>query len=455
MNLFRTSTFQLTVLYAVMLAISTVAVAMFLYWSTIGFLQRQTDSTIEVEITGLREQYRVLGLSGLSSVIRNRIRSGDDPQALYLFADRSLRPLAGNMNQWPELVSRDAGWYGFAHQHNGSTTAARARVLALPEGLVLLVGRDISDLDRLLRLVITAFSWGTGLVIILALAGGLIMSSQVLRRIESINSTTRSIVTGDLHRRVPTRGTQDEFDQLAGNLNRMLDQIEQLMSNIRHVGDSIAHDLRTPLTRLRHSLEVATLSGDVGHMRERVHAAIEDADQLLATFSALLRIARLESGSYANKRESVPLAKLTTDAIELYEAAAEARNLEVTSSLECEDEVSGDRDLIFQLIVNLLDNALKYTPNGGSIHLALDRSDAMLSISVADSGPGIPADLLGRVTDRFYRIDASRQQPGSGLGLALVQAVVDHHGARLTFADNGPGLRVSVAFPVAGPDHSA
>lgn len=446
MNSFRTSTFQLTVLYAVMLAISTVALAAFLYWSTIGFLQRQTDSTIDVEITGLREQYRVLGLDGLNRVIGNRIRSGDDPEALYLFADRSLRPLAGNMTRWPDLVSREDGWYSFAHSRDGRETAARARVLALPEGLVLLVGREVSDFDQLLSLVIKAFAWGSGLVIILALAGGLFMSNQVLKRIESINSTTRSIVTGDLHQRVPTRGTQDEFDQLAGNLNRMLDQIERLMGGIRHVGDSIAHDLRTPLTRLRHSLEEATRSDNIDAMRVDLQAAIDDADGLLSTFSALLRIARLESGSYLERKESVVLATLVRDAIELYEAVADERKLDVSSDVECKDEIPGDRDLIFQLVVNLLDNALKYTPEGGKIHLSVHRDGDLLVLTVTDTGPGIAADQIDKITARFYRIDPSRQLPGSGLGLALVQAVADHHGASLAFSDNAPGLRAQVSF---------
>ena len=202
MNLFRTTTFQLTVLYALMLAVSTVAVGIFLYWATIGFLQRQTDSTIEVEIAGLREQYRLVGLNGLSRAIGNRIRSGDDPEALYLFADRQLRPLAGNVAEWPDLVSRADGWYSFSNDIDGQSVPARARVLALPEGLGLLVGRDISDLDRLLKLVGTALAWGAGLVIALSLAGGAFMSSQVLRRVESINATTRSIITGDLSQRL-------------------------------------------------------------------------------------------------------------------------------------------------------------------------------------------------------------------------------------------------------------
>jgi len=451
MNLFRTSTFQLTVLYAVMLAISTFAVSIFLYWATIGFLQRQTDSTIEVEITGLREQYGLRGLNGLNRAIADRIRSGNDPEALYLFADRQLRPLAGNMNAWPDLVSRDDGWYSFSNITDGRTVPARARVLALPEGLVLLVGRDISDLDRLLSLTVTALAWGAGLVIALSLVGGAFMSNQVLKRVESINETTRSIITGDLSQRVETRGTRDEFDQLAANVNRMLDQIEQLMGGIQHVGDSIAHDLRTPLTRLRHSLEEAAASKDGTAMRGQVQSAIDDADRLLATFSALLRIARIESGGYKIRHEPVQLSRLVADAMELYEVVAEERNIAVALDLGETPEISGDRDLIFQLIANLIDNALKYTPSDGEIRIATSRRDASVVLSVIDSGCGIPEPEMEKVTRRFYRVDGSRKEPGSGLGLSLVQAVADLHDATLSFENQHPGLRVNLAFATRTP----
>ena len=451
MNLLRTSTFQLTVLYAVMLAVSTLAVAAFLYWATIGFLQRQTDATLEVEITGLREQYRQRGLTGLNRAIGDRIRSGNDPDALYLFADRQLRPLAGNMNGWPELVRRADGWYSFMRNVAGREVPARARVLALPEGLVLLVGRNISDLDRLLTLTGTALAWGAGLVIALALAGGGFMSHQALKRVESINDTTRRIITGDLSQRVATRGTQDEFDQLAGNVNRMLDQIEQLMSGIQHVGDSIAHDLRTPLTRLRHSLEEAVSKDDSRDMRAGVQRAIEDADGLLKTFSALLRIARIESGGYALRSQHVPLKPLVEDALELYEALAEQRRISVQVDLGAVPDVLGDRDLIFQAVANLVDNAVKYTPDGGSVRLSLARRADAVLLSIADTGGGIPEEEFDKVTRRFYRVDASRSEPGSGLGLSLVQAVADQHKAHLSFSNESPGLRVELTFTRLAP----
>jgi len=448
MKIYRTSAFQLTVWYAVMLAVSMVAIATFLYWSTIGFLQRQTDATIEVEISGLREQYELRGLNGLNRAIGGRIQRGDDPDALYLFANRQLRPLAGNMKAWPELVSRDDGWYSFSNQAAGHAVPARARVLALPEGLVLLVGRDISDLDRLLHLAITGLAWGSGLVIALSLAGGLFMSGKVLKRVENINETSRKIVRGDFSQRVATRGTQDEFDQLADNLNHMLEQIEQLMGGIRHVGDSIAHDLRTPLTRLRHSLEEAAAEKNQPALRQQVESSIREADQLLATFSALLRIARIESGGYKVRGEQVQLNSIVNDAMELYEVVAEQRKIGVTRKLAKVPTVAGDRDLIFQLVVNLLDNALKYTPPGGEVTISVTEEDSSILLSITDTGSGIPAADIDKVTQRFYRVDDSRKEPGSGLGLSLVRAVADLHAATLMFANMYPGLRVSVSIPV-------
>jgi len=455
MRLLRTSTFQITVLYAVVLAISTAAVALFLYWSTIGFLQRQTDQTIEVEIAGLRETYRSQGLNGLTRVIGERIRAGDDAEALYLFADSRLRPLAGNLDTWPELVSTEDGWYSFLLQSDEKQTNARARVLQLREGLVLLVGRDISNLDGLLALAGGALIWGSGLAIALALAGGVFMSRRVLKRVENVNETTRSIIGGDFTRRVSTRGTSDEFDQLADNLNHMLDRIENLMGDIRHAGDSIAHDLRTPLTRLRHALESTSTTDDIDTMREGIESATEDADRLLSTFSALLRIARLESGGYRLRKERLRLSDLVDDALELYSVIAEERGIEIQTQLDTDTEISGDRDLVFQLVVNLLDNAIKYTPDDGSVSLTVVRSGQDVMLAVTDSGPGIPENQIDKVTRRFYRVDASRRRPGSGLGLSLVQAVADHHGCKMRLANAAQGLAVEVVFTSAVSDSQA
>jgi len=448
-NILRTTTFQLTVLYALMLAISTLAIAAFLYWSTIGFLQRQTDSTIEVEITGLRQQYRLVGLAGLSRAVRERVQSGENSEAIYLFANRELEPLAGNLDAWPELVSREDGWYSFTNRSGDERVPARARVLALPEGLLLLVGRNVSDLQRLLNRVGRTLALGFGLLILLSISGGLFMSSQVLRRVENVNQTARRIITGDLSQRVQTRGTRDEFDQLAEILNRMLERIEQLMEGVRHVGDSIAHDLRTPLTRLRHSLEETAGSDNVDTMHANVQDAIDDADRLLATFSALLRIARIEAGSYVRRDQTIELPRLVTDAVELYEAAADEKSIAIDCELTQAAPILGDRDLIFQLIVNLIDNSLKYTPEGGRICIATDVGDATVTLVVEDSGAGIPEAELDKVTRRFYRAAGDGLSAGSGLGLSLVQAVAELHEATVTLQNLQPGLGVTVRFAKA------
>jgi signal transduction histidine kinase len=254
-------------------------------------------------------------------------------------------------------------------------------------------------------------------------------------------------VGGDFSQRIESRGTQDEFDQLAGNLNHMLDRIEQLMSDLRHAGDSIAHDLRTPLTRLRHSLESAMQIEDAGELRESVGESIADVDRLLATFSALLRIARLESGGYRLRREPLILAELVSDALELYDVVAEEKRIAIDTELDADAIVAGDRDLVFQLIANLLDNAIKYTPDDGDIRIKVTRTAIKAQLDVIDNGPGVPEEELDRVTRRFYRVDGSRSHPGSGLGLSLVQAVAAHHDAELVLANANPGLKVSVAFP--------
>lgn len=444
--MFRTSTFQLTVLYATLFALSITIVAGFLYWSTIGYMQRQTDRTIETEVMGLAEQYRSLRLRGLVRVIRERIDAAPDSGAIYLFADRNYRPLAGNLDRWPELASREDGWYSFQHRTQRGEVPARARAYVLPEGLVLLVGREIADLDRTSAIFLNALAWGGGIAFVLSLLGGLLMSSSVLRRVEQINETTRRIISGDLSGRIETRGTGDEFDELADNLNRMLEEIERLMDSVRHVGDSIAHDLRTPLTRVHNALEEAARLGDANEVRERIESALADADGLLRTFSALLRIAHIESGSYAGDQQRVSLRALVDDAVELYQALADESRITLVAKCTTDGDVWGDRDLLFQLLVNLIDNAVKYTPDGGRVDVELEERATSVALCVADSGAGIPAALRERVVDRFYRLDSSRNAPGNGLGLSLVHAVAKYHGAALSLGDNHPGLRAELCF---------
>jgi signal transduction histidine kinase len=269
-----------------------------------------------------------------------------------------------------------------------------------------------------------------------------------MRRIEAINQTSREIMEGDLSRRVPTAGSGDDFDRLATNLNRMLERIEDLMAAVRQVSDNIAHDLRTPLTRLRTRLELARGSNPE-QTREEIDRAIEDAQELLTTFNALLRIARIESGSSRGAFADVDIASLVRDIAELYEPVAAEKGQTLSVQGQRAVTVRGDRDLLFQALANLVDNAIKHTPEGSGIELSAESRDGRAELGVADTGPGIPADLRGKVFRRFFRTDASRSTPGSGLGLSLVRAVADLHEARIDLADNDPGLRVTIILKTA------
>ena len=443
-------------LYMVVFATSVFILLAFIYWRTAGFMMEQTDQTIEAEIVGLAEQYRSRGINGLMNVIRERVARNPDGQSLYLFTTEDYLKLAGNLPKWPSEADDGSNWIDFTLDQEmgweGEPRRARARLFEVQGGLQLLVGRDVSELSRLKGLIEAAMNWGMGISLGLALIGGFFMSRSTTRRIEVVNQTAYRIMHGDLSQRVPTRGTNDDFDQLADNLNQMLDRIEYLMEGIRHVSDSIAHDLRTPLTRLRTQLENTLLNVSDPEAQEQVGRAVAEADQLLGTFNALLRIARLETGGKTVDNQPVDLATLVTDAVELYEAVAEEK--EQTLDLSAPDPViiKGDRDLLFQVISNLIDNAIKYTDEGGRIRVGVKHDNGHAIVEVADSGDGVPDHEKDKIFERFYRVGKSRSQPGNGLGLSLVSAVVDMHEGRIDLRDadpeaERPGLCVVIEFP--------
>ena len=454
-SLLNTSTFRLALIYMVLFAGSVLILLGFIYWSTVAYMSEQTDETIRAEITGLAEQYRQRGLSGLEESISERIERDPDGSSVYLLASPSRQPLAGNLSPWPDTRPAGDGWLEFELKDTragGRIFEARARAFILQDGLQLLVGRDTRELKATQQLITRTLLWGIAITLGLALLGGVIMSRGVLRRIEIINQASRNIMAGDLSQRIPVRGNGDELDQLAGNLNRMINEIERLMDGIRHVSDNIAHDLRTPLTRLRNRLEQLQIDLDDGSPhREQVEQGLTDADQLLTTFAALLRIARIEAGGHTAKSEPVDLAALVQDGADLYEVLAEEKQLGFTVETDTDVSLNGDRDLLFQALINLLDNAVKYTPAGGEIALRLKRGDDTADITVADTGIGITADERDKVGQRFYRLESSRSTPGSGLGLSLVKAVARLHKAELILEDNNPGLKATLHLPTRPP----
>ena len=452
LRLLRTPTFRLAAIYLALFSASALALLAFVYFSTAGVIERQLDATIEAEVAGLAEQYEARGLAGLVRVIRERSAENRDRASVYLLTDPLLEPLAGNLSGWPEPETRDGQWLGFPIEKavNGTTEIHRVRALGfvLAGRFRLLVGRDMGARDDFLAGMTRSLAWAVAITLALGLAGGLIMSRNMLRRLESINRTTGRIIEGALDQRVPVGEGGDEFDRLAQNLNRMLDRIERLMAGMREVTDNVAHDLRSPLARLKTRLEVLLLEApDAARMRDAVTQTIAEADRMLATFNALLSIAEIEAG--AGDTAPVDLSRLAEDAAELYAPAAEDAGLSFEASVAPDVTLTGHRQLLIQALANLLDNAIKYTPAGGRVRLALALEEGRPMLTVADSGPGIPAAARDKVLARYVRLDCSRTTPGSGLGLSLVAAVAGRHGARLELGDNRPGLKVTLAFAAA------
>lgn len=450
--LLRTTTFRLALGYLALFAGSVVLLFGFIYWATAGYMGAQLDEAIESEILALSEQYRQRGVDGLATSLRQRLARDPGGSEVYLLADARQRPIIGNLDRWPVAPETRDGWIEFELTDRttprGHTYLARTRHFVLTGGFHLLVGRDSRTIQEAQRLIIRSLGWGLAITLALGLGGGLLLSRASLRRLEAINRTTREIIAGDLGRRVPVRGSGDDFDQLAQNLNAMLDRIESLMESIRHVSEGVAHDLRSPLTRLRTRLEAARpRAGDAEEGRRLIDESIEEADQLLATFNALLRIAEIESGRARAEFTTVDLGAVTQGVVDLYEPVAQDRHQSLVATLASDVTVNGDRHLLSQALANLVDNAVKYAPENGHIEVTLNKTAEGTQITVADDGPGIPAEFRGKVLDRFFRLDASRSTPGSGLGLSLVAAVADLHGARIEFGDNRPGLKVQLTFP--------
>lgn len=441
----RTSAFHLALLYAGLFAASVALIFAFIYWSTVGYLERQTTATIEAEIQGLAEQFDRRGLGGLVEIVAERVRRDVDGRSIYLFADKNLRPLAGNLARWPDGINRAGGWVNFRNQDGSRSVAIRARVLSVTPDLTLLVGRDIRELESIRRIFEQTIAIGTGATLLLALLGGMVVGISSRRRVSEINRMTRRIVESDMVGRIPSRGHKDEYDELTTNLNAMFDQIRGLLDNVRHVGDGLAHDLRTPLTRLRTQLETLAAKGAAD--ADDLGDCIAEADSLLATFTAILRIARLESGAYRSAFERTNVAELASDVGELYEAVTEESGVEFVCELNETAWAMVDRELIAQALTNLIDNALKYCGEPGRIELRVTTTNDGVRILVGDNGPGIPESDRDRVTDRFVRLESARHRPGNGLGLPLVKAVADQHGGQLILTDNHPGLAAILDLP--------
>ncbi|MDX9860637.1 MAG: HAMP domain-containing sensor histidine kinase [Rhodospirillales bacterium] len=452
-RLLASSTFRYALVYVAMFGVSVVGILAFVYWEAVAVVSGQTDETIRNEIASLAEHYQERGLGQLIQVIAERSGNRFGHRGIYLLADPDYRPLAGNIDAWPAVARGDPGWVDFLiGTEAGPRPArqlARAHTFVLPGGFRMLVGRDTTERTELRNLITEALLGALALTTLLAVAGGVVMSRNLLRRIDAINRGSQAILAGDLRRRMPINGNDDEFDQLSANLNRMLERIEQLMAGMHNVANDIAHDLRSPISRLRSRLEVTLLSPqDADTYRAALEETIREIEEILATFNAILDIALAESGALRNDFEDFDLTALIEDVAEFYAPVAEEMGSTVTVDAPASLAIRGNRHLLSQALANLIDNAVKYGGGRGPIELTVRREGTAAAVIVGDHGPGIPEDLRDKVLKRFVRLEASRHTPGSGLGLALVAAVAQLHDASLRLEDNKPGLRVVLRLPV-------
>jgi signal transduction histidine kinase len=451
----RSASLRFALLFGVVFAASALALVLFLWLSTANLLDRQVEAAINADAQGLVERWSEGGIPSLLLTIQDRLSENVDDDAIYEVSDPLGATVAGNLGRWPQRVTSPGVIYELQVVRAGTRSVADVRRYDLPGGFRLLVGRDVRGRVELRRLLTSTLFSSMLVVAGLGVAGALVIRNLFRRMVAEVSATAEAIAGGDLSPRVRRTGSGDEFDRMAESINTMLERIARLMDGVRQVSNAIAHDLRTPITRARARLEDAALHArSEAELRAGVERAVSDLDGVTSVFQALMRIAEIEVGARRSAFAEVDLGPLLADLAELYGAVAEEHGLSLRLEVPDTLAILGDRDLLQQAVANLLDNAIKFSPEGGRITLAAERRERQVRLSVTDQGPGIPEADRPRAAERFFRGETARSTPGSGLGLALVQAVALLHEGTLQLEDASPGLRASITLPaVLSPAH--
>jgi len=447
-SLLRTYSFQTTLRYAALFGVAMVILFGVIYWLTTRYMTAVLHEEVTAEISPLFDQYERAGADSIAATIMQRVDSPEFARSFYLLQDPSRRRIAGNL---PEMEPV-AGWHQLPIPLDQGGEDASDQLTAegrlLPDGSFLLVGQDMDQFYDVQEWITQVAGWGVAAAFCLALGGGLATSASILRRIQTIADTSGEIVQGNLSRRMALRGSGDEFDQLSTNLNEMLDRIQMLMEGLRQMSNDIAHDLRTPLTRLRQHLEGAESKAETAaEYGETIGKAIKETDDILHTFGALMRIAQIEAGTRRSAFTDVDFSSVLGTIVEAYSAVAEDARHALANRISDSVMVRGDRQLLTQMMANLVENALRHTPEGTRVEIALEGDPAAPVCVVSDNGPGIPEEERDKVFRRFYRMDRSRTTAGSGLGLSLVAAIAELHRIVVEVGDQRPGLRIALKFP--------
>jgi signal transduction histidine kinase len=447
-KLLRTASFRLTLFTACLFAIFVVTTFAVSYWIAVRYLVERVDEEIAWQIQMLVKEYQAGSLNSSNPDLV-------EPGTYLLLHDGTGRPIVENVpsgaevRQWfQELIPQTTPIDHASHE-------LRAQAVLLPDGAQLVVGKDLQDLQEAKEFLRQAFGWLLVAILILGFVCGAIVSAITLRRVEKINLTVGDIMNGHFDRRIPLKGTNDEFDRLSRHLNLMLEQIEKLMGGLRQVSIDMAHDLRTPLSRMRQKLEGArNRARTLQDYEQAIDQALSQNDEILETFSALLGIAHLGSGAHRQGFHEVSLSEIFETIEETYAPIAEERHQILFTTIEADLMIRGDKRLVTQMLVNLVENAIRHSPPGARISMILSHRMSGVTAVITDTGPGVPEAEREKIFQRFYRLETSRTTSGSGLGLSLVSAIADLHGIRISLSDNHPGLRVTLEFPTQKP-HSA
>jgi len=454
----RSSTLKVALLAIGVFGCVMFALIGYVYYSTASYVHGRSDRAIAAEQNILKEAYERSGRDGLLTTISQRIADGRLESGVYFPVDASLVPLGGNLKFWPPTLKDAKGWVTIAQKLTPDAAdrpLLRVAFETLPDGSHLLVSRNIYDLDTFVDTIRRALGATIGFLVVLAGVAAFLITRRTVGRIEAINLTSRAIMQSGLGQRMPLRGTSDEWDRLAQNLNLMLSRIEELMTEVKQVSDNVAHDLRTPLTRMHARLEKAhEQPRDSTRDQTLISDTMDDLSTVLGMFSSLLRITQIEGNNRSAAFCTVNLAEIAGDVVELFGAAAEELGGRIKMHSQDRVFVTGDRDLLFDAIANVLDNAIKFGGEAGRVTVDVIERDGTPLVSIADHGPGIPLEQRTHVLKRFYRLEHSRHASGNGLGLSLVAAVAKLHDARIEMLDNAPGLVFRLWFPQGAEDQS-
>lgn len=454
----KTFTFRLALVYVGLFSLSAILLFAFIYTFAMRYIDTQISDSIRVQYSYLLNEYRENGSAGVEARIRELIAEDEEGTLIFLLVNKEYEKLAGNLNEWPTTAVKDTGfekegeWVHFnieSLRNVSKGIKVKALMIPLSKWRNILIGQTLQDNEKIEQTIIQTFWASLLLTLIMAFAGALIMTRSVISRLAVINRSAATIIRGNISARIPYMRGGDEFDELSSNLNRMLDRIEMLLLSLSQFASNIAHDLRSPLNRIINRLDAGLRSIEPNNPAHRLlEKNIREMEELVATFNSILKISELEANPDFVQFEPCDLSDIVSKLVEFYEPYASEKHIALSGTLLAPFIIPGEKNLLTQAFANLIDNAIKFTPNGGTIAIACKEEGGTIEVSVSDSGPGIPAEYRDKVFEKFFRLEQSRNTKGNGLGLSLVAAIARIHKAKILLEDNAPGLKVRIIFHV-------